>query len=64
MQNLSLSLKVEWIYKHKYQYRSQAELSIFSWIETWYNKNRRHSALGMKSINEFELELYNNNLAA
>lgn len=58
------SLKVEWIYKHKYQYRSQAELSIFSWIETWYNKNRRHSALGMKSINQFELEMYNNKLAA
>ena len=55
------SLKVEWIYKHKYQYRSQAQLSVFSWIETWYNKNRRHSALGMKSINEFELEIYNNN---
>ena len=55
------SLKVEWVYKHKYQYRSQAELSIFSWIETWYNKNRRHSALGMKSINQFELEMHNNN---
>ncbi len=33
------SLKIEWVYKHKYNYRSQAELSIFSWIETWYNKN-------------------------
>ena len=26
------SLKVEWVYKHKYLYRSQAELSIFSCI--------------------------------
>ena len=26
------SLKIEWVYKHKYNYRSQAELSIFSWI--------------------------------
>ena len=29
------SLKVEWVYKQQYKYRSQAELSIFSWIETW-----------------------------
>jgi len=28
------SLKTEWVYKHKYNNRSQAELSIFSWIET------------------------------
>jgi len=58
------SLKVEWVYKHKYQYRSQAELSIFSWIETWYNKRRIHSTLGYKTINEFELEMYNQNVAA
>jgi len=57
-------LKVEWIYKHKWLYRSQAELSIFSWIETYYNKNRRHFTLEMKSINQFELETYNNKLAA
>jgi transposase InsO family protein len=52
------------MYKHKYQYKSQAELSIFSWIETWYYKNRRHSALGMTSINQLELEMYNYNLVA
>ena len=58
------SLKMEWVYKHKYNYRSQAELSIFSWIETWYNKRRIHSTLVSKSINEFEIEMYNRNLAA
>lgn len=47
------SLKTEWIYKN------DAELSIFKWIETGYNRNRRHSALNYKTINEFELE-YNN----
>jgi transposase InsO family protein len=55
------SLKVEWVYKHKYNYRSQAELSIFSWIETWYNKRSIHSTLGYKTINEFETEMYNTN---
>jgi len=58
------SLKVEWVYKQQYKYRSQAELSIFSWIETWYNKRRIHSTLGYKTINEFETEMYNQNLAA
>ncbi|MEC3908904.1 integrase core domain-containing protein, partial [Tamlana sp. 2201CG12-4] len=58
------SLKTEWVYKHKYNYRSQAELSIFSWIETWYNKRRIHSTLGYKTINEFETEMYNQNVAA
>lgn len=58
------SLKVEWIYKHDYNLISEAELSIFSWIETWYNKRRIHSYLGYKTINEFETEMYNQNVAA
>ncbi len=58
------SLKTEWVYKHKYNYESQAELSVFSWIETWYNKRRIHSTLGYKTINEFETEMYNQNIAA
>ena len=58
------SLKTEWVYKHKYNYRSQAELSIFSWIKTWYIKRRIHSTLGHKTINEFETEMCNQNVAA
>jgi len=58
------SLKVEWVYKHTYEQKQQAELSVFTWIETWYNKRRRHSSLGYKTINEFELEMYNQNVAA
>ncbi len=58
------SLKVEWVYKHDYTLRSEAELSIFSWIETWYNKRRIHSTLAYKTINEFETEMYNQNVAA
>ena len=58
------SLKVEWVYWHKYNLRSQAELSIFQWIETWYNTRRRHSYLGNRTIKEFELDMYNQKLAA
>ncbi len=49
------SLKVEWVYKHSYDQKREAKLSVFTWIETWYNKRRRHSYLGYKTINEFEL---------
>ncbi|WBL24252.1 IS3 family transposase [Zunongwangia sp. HGR-M22] len=58
------SLKVEWVYWHKYKLRSQAELSIFQWIETWYNTRRRHSYLGNRTIKEFEIDMYNQKLAA
>ena len=52
------SLKVEWIYKQEYDLKQQAELFVFTWVETWYNKRRRHSYLGYKTINEFNLEMY------
>lgn len=44
--------------------KENAEISIFKWIETWYNRNRIHSALNYKTINEHELEINNKNLAA
>ena len=58
------SLKVEWVYKNSYDQKHEAELSVFTWIETWYNKRRRHSYLGYKTINEFNLKMYNQNVAA
>lgn len=58
------SLKVEWVYNHKYGSRSQAEVSIFQWIETWYNKRRLHSYLGLRSIEEFEQDMNKQKLAA
>ena len=48
------TIKVEWIYTWKYADRTDAQLSIFEWIESWYNRRRRHSALGYKTIEEFE----------
>ncbi len=58
------SLKVEWVYKHSYDHRSEAELSVFQWIETWYNRRRIHSTLGYKTIEEFETEMSNQKIAA
>jgi len=47
------TIKTELIYHHKYKTRMEAELQVFKYIETWYNKKRRHSALNRKSILEF-----------
>ena len=48
------TIKVEWIYSKNYLNQEQAQLSIFEWIESWYNRRRRHSALGYKTMEEFE----------
>jgi putative transposase len=58
------SLKTEWVYKNHYNLYSGAEISIFKWIETGCNRNRRHSALSYKTINELELEMKYEQLAA
>ena len=58
------SLKAEWTNRHKYQSFRQAELSVFEYIEGWYNIRRRHSALGYMSPNEFEKFLLTKKLAA
>jgi putative transposase len=48
------TIKIEWIYSKNYVNQEQAQLSIFEWIESWYNRRRRHSALGYKTMEEFE----------
>ena len=48
------SLKTEWIYFEKYQTREQATLSIFEYIEVFYNRQRIHSNLGYLSPEKYE----------
>lgn len=52
------TIKVEWIYRHTFTNQEQAQLSIFEWIESWYNRRRRHSALDYQTIEEFERNNY------
>ena len=47
------SLKCEMIYGSKTLTAEQMELKIFEYIEIWYNKDRRHSALENLTIDEF-----------
>ncbi len=51
------TIKIELIYRKKYKNRADASADIFEWTETWYNRNRRHSALGNLTIEEFESQL-------
>jgi len=48
------TLKEEWIKRHRYRSRDEARLSIFRYIETFYNPRRRHSSLGGISPDEHE----------
>jgi putative transposase len=48
------TLKRELVHDEKYTTRDQAKASLFEFIETFYNRVRRHSALGFVSPVEFE----------
>jgi putative transposase len=51
------TLKRELVYHEHYPTRDRARASIFEWIEGWYNRKRRHSALDYKSPEEYEATL-------
>jgi len=57
------TLKVESVYHYKFNTKQQAELAVFEFIETWYNRNRRHSALNNLTILEFENLITNKHAA-
>jgi len=47
------TLKTELVYSEKYETKEQAILSIFEYIEVFYNRQRIHSSLGDKTPVEF-----------
>jgi putative transposase len=48
------SLKNELVNEERYRNREQARISIFEYIEVFYNRSRRHSTLGYLSPVDFE----------
>jgi len=42
------SLKVELVHRERYTTRRMAQTSIFEYIETYYNRQRKHSAIGYR----------------
>jgi transposase InsO family protein len=49
-------LKNELVAFERFQTRAEAQLQIFAWIETFYNRIRRHSTLGYLSPVDYEKE--------
>ncbi|MDN6309424.1 MAG: IS3 family transposase [Psychroflexus sp.] len=47
------TLKSEQIYGNKLVSKAQMKMDLFEYIEIWYNRERRHSAIGNLTIQEF-----------
>lgn len=50
------TLKTELVYRVRFRNRKIAAITVFEWIETWYNRHRRHSALGNLTIEEHRMK--------
>ena len=50
------TLECELIDRRSWKTKAQARTALFTWIETWYNPRRLHSALGYRSPMQFEIE--------
>lgn len=54
MESFWATLKLELVYRRSFQTRAQARTQIFDYIETFYNRQRAHSALNYQSPVDFE----------
>lgn len=52
------TLKTELVYQRQYKTRQEAELSIFEYIEVFYNRQRLHSSINYMSPVEYENQFY------
>ena len=56
MESFWSTLKLELVFRRDFTSRSQARAEIFDYIETFYNRQRSHSALNYLSPVDFELQ--------
>ena len=52
------TLRKELVHRTTFATRTQAEREVIAFIEGWYNRRRRHSALDYRSPVEYELEVH------
>jgi len=57
MESFFATLKQERVYQEDYVTRAEARSSVFDYIERFYNRQRRHSALGHMSPEQYEMTL-------
>jgi len=48
------TFKTELVHGERYRSRLEARLSIFEYVEVFYSRKRRHSALGYRSPEQYE----------
>ncbi len=58
------TMKTEMVYHRSFPTKAKAKLAVFEYIEVWYNRQRRHSALGYLTPCQFEELLSNNKMSA
>jgi len=51
------TLEVELVARSRWRTRAEARRDVFAFIETWYNRVRRHSTLGYRSPATYEKEV-------
>jgi putative transposase len=56
MERFFWSLKHEWTNHESFEHLAEARLSVFKYIETFYNSVRLHQTLGYQAPNQFEAE--------
>lgn len=59
MESFIGTLKSERTHLQEYRFRAEARTDIFAYIEGFYNRRRRHSALGYLCPEDFELQYHN-----
>lgn len=55
MERFFKTLKVERIYRTRYETRAQARLDIVDWVEGYYNRQRMHTSTGYLTPVEYEV---------
>ena len=53
-ENFFKTLKTELVYHTRFETKAQAKLELFDYIEVWYNRKRRHSALDYNTPQQVE----------
>jgi putative transposase len=48
------TLECELLARRRFRTQVEARLAVFDFLESWYNRHRRHSALGYLSPADFE----------
>jgi putative transposase len=63
-ESFSKRLKTEMVYHNKLESKKEAQLAVFEYKEMWYNRKRRHYALGFLTPEEFYKKLIISKMSA